>query len=59
LCVSVIVPADELTESELMMGRFPKLMYTEEGKKCMERLWNETMEELKFANVKDILASIK
>jgi hypothetical protein len=50
---------DELTESELMRGRFPKLMYTEEGKKCMERLWDETMDELKFANAKDILASIK
>ncbi|KAH7112094.1 short-chain dehydrogenase [Dendryphion nanum] len=31
---------------------FPKLMYTEECKAAMERLWVETMAELEFAEIK-------
>jgi hypothetical protein len=30
-------------------------MYTDEGRKAMERLWDETMVELEFAGVKQIL----
>ncbi|KAH7093435.1 putative short-chain dehydrogenase/reductase family protein [Paraphoma chrysanthemicola] len=37
----------------------PKVMHTDEGKDCMDRLWKETMEELKFADVREILASMK
>lgn len=32
------------------------LMYTPEGKQTTERLWEETLEELRFANVRDILS---
>jgi NAD(P)-dependent dehydrogenase (short-subunit alcohol dehydrogenase family) len=37
----------------------PAIMHTGEGKSAMERLWEETMVELDFADVKGILASIK
>ena len=33
-------------------------MYTAEGKAATERLWRETLEELEFAGVKDILRSM-
>jgi hypothetical protein len=33
-------------------------MYEKEGKDTAERLWNETIEELNFAGVRDILSSI-
>ncbi|KAK7210860.1 hypothetical protein V2G26_018038 [Clonostachys chloroleuca] len=35
------------------------LVYTSSGEKVAERLWKETMEEFKFANVQDILAGLK
>ncbi|KAF2024507.1 putative short-chain dehydrogenase/reductase family protein, partial [Setomelanomma holmii] len=34
---------------------FPKVMYTDEGRKCTERLWDETMAELQFADVQEVL----
>ena len=40
-------------------ARFPKMMYTIEGKKAMERLWVETMVELEFANVREILTALE
>jgi len=33
-------------------------MYTSMGQRTAERLWNETLEELDFAGVKDIYQSI-
>ena len=33
-------------------------MYTPEGKAAAERLWRETLEELDFAGVKEILRSM-
>jgi hypothetical protein len=30
-------------------------MYTEQGQQMRERLWDETLEELRFAGVKDKL----
>ena len=30
------------------IARFHAFMYTEEGKKFMDRLWNETLKELEF-----------
>jgi hypothetical protein len=30
-------------------------MYTDQGQQMGERLWNETLEELKFASVKEKL----
>lgn len=41
----------------IVCDRFPKLMYTDEGRKATERLWNETMVELDFAGVKQRLAA--
>ncbi|KAK4159857.1 hypothetical protein QBC43DRAFT_373540 [Cladorrhinum sp. PSN259] len=35
------------------------MMYTEAGKKTMDKLWNETVEELGFAGVKGILDGLK
>jgi hypothetical protein len=34
---------------------WPKTMYTEQGHQMRERLWDETLEELKFAGVKERL----
>ena len=34
------------------------MIYTAEGKAATERLWRETLEELEFAGVKDILRSM-
>jgi hypothetical protein len=33
-------------------------MYTPEGRKTTERLWEETLEELSFARVKDVLTEM-
>ncbi|CAL5875116.1 uncharacterized protein PFLUO_LOCUS9420 [Penicillium psychrofluorescens] len=37
---------------------YPSLLYTEDGKKIMERLWKETLEELSFVDVNSILKSL-
>ncbi|KAJ5605629.1 hypothetical protein N7510_008410 [Penicillium lagena] len=37
---------------------YPSLLYTEEGKKIMERLWEETLEEFSFVDVNAILQSL-
>lgn len=34
------------------------LIYQPEGEKLMKRLWKETMDELAFANVEDILRKL-
>jgi len=34
-------------------------LYTPEGKQIIERLWQETVEELSFADVQGILDSLK
>ncbi len=38
------------------MPRYVASMYTDEGKKATERLWKETIEELKFSHVEDIIS---
>ncbi|KAF1849032.1 short-chain dehydrogenase/reductase family protein [Cucurbitaria berberidis CBS 394.84] len=38
---------------------FHQMMHTREGKQTMERLWDETMAELEFAGVRQILESIR
>ncbi|KAL1889750.1 hypothetical protein Sste5346_008738 [Sporothrix stenoceras] len=38
---------------------FAKFIYSPKGKDCAEVLWKETMAELKFAGVEDILANLK
>lgn len=35
------------------------MMYTSKGKKTAERLWDETMEEFEFAQVREILKSMR
>ena len=35
------------------------MMYQEKGMKTVERLWDETMEELEFSNAKEIMESLK
>jgi hypothetical protein len=39
--------------------RFPALLYTPEGKVLIERVWEETLDELDFAGVRQILESMK
>jgi hypothetical protein len=34
---------------------WPKTMYTNQGRQMGERLWEETLEELRFAGVKEKL----
>jgi NAD(P)-dependent dehydrogenase (short-subunit alcohol dehydrogenase family) len=38
--------------------RYHSLMYTIDGKKATERLWEETLQELEFAKVRDIISSL-
>ncbi|ETS74413.1 hypothetical protein PFICI_14279 [Pestalotiopsis fici W106-1] len=38
---------------------YPPLMYTDDGQKIKERLWEETMEELNFAGVSSIIQSLR
>lgn len=35
------------------------MLYTTEGREIIERLWEETMTELEFAKVRQILDSMK
>lgn len=51
-------PLLELTDSNVR-SRFVQLMYTPEGKRIIEKLWQETLEELRFANVQGILEDMK
>jgi hypothetical protein len=34
-------------------------MYTEEGRKFTERLWNETLKELDFPEVQEVMATLR
>lgn len=38
--------------------RYPAIVYTKDGEAIKERLWNETMEELKFAGVSKVLEEL-
>jgi hypothetical protein len=40
------------------VDRLAPIIYTAEGKKISEQLWKETIEELAFANVEEILKTI-
>lgn len=40
-------------------GRLAGFFYTEEGKVATKQIWEETMKELKFAHVEEIIASLK
>lgn len=35
------------------------MMYTEEGRRLGDRLWDETMKELRFAKVEALLEELK
>ncbi|KAH5139448.1 hypothetical protein HBI56_226380 [Parastagonospora nodorum] len=41
--------------TDWIIRAWPKTMYTDQGQQMGERLWNETLEELKFASVKEKL----
>lgn len=41
-----------------MENSLPPIIYKEEGKIIMERLWKETLDELSFAGVKEIIDEI-
>ncbi|KAI0442719.1 retinol dehydrogenase 12 [Xylaria telfairii] len=45
--------------SEWAIRPYPEIMYTEEGARVRERLWEETMEELNFAGASDIIKAMK
>ena len=42
-----------------MIHRFPPLLYTDEGKGVMQRLWEETLDELQFADAGGIIKSMQ
>jgi hypothetical protein len=39
--------------------RFHDIMYTPEGKIIMDQMWHETLEDLKFAGISEVLKSMK
>ncbi|RYP78228.1 hypothetical protein DL771_000705 [Monosporascus sp. 5C6A] len=45
--------------SDWAIKPYPKLWYTPEGRELMERLWEETMEELNFAGASKLIESLK
>jgi len=47
------------TNANTVWCRYPEIMYTQEGARVRERLWEETMEELNFAGVSDIMRDMK
>lgn len=42
--------------ADISVNSFAPFLYTPEGKKLIDQLWQETMEELKFANTRTILS---
>jgi hypothetical protein len=40
-------------------ARYPKICYTPEGQEAREKLWDETMEELKFAGASEVVKSLE
>ncbi|KAI8952972.1 retinol dehydrogenase 12 [Xylaria longipes] len=45
--------------SDWAIKPYPEILYTEEGARVRERLWEETMEELNFAGASDIIKGMK
>ncbi|KAK8064040.1 hypothetical protein PG996_008692 [Apiospora saccharicola] len=45
--------------TEWVVRAWPPMMYTEEGHRLGDRLWDETMEELSFAKVEELLEELK
>ncbi|RDW65100.1 putative short-chain dehydrogenase reductase family protein-2 [Coleophoma cylindrospora] len=45
--------------SDWEINPFHAFMYTEEGKRFMDRLWIETLKELDFPEVRDVLESLR
>ncbi|KAK8065158.1 hypothetical protein PG997_011905 [Apiospora hydei] len=45
--------------TEWLVRAWPPMMYTEEGRRLGERLWDETMRELSFAKVEEVLEDLK
>ncbi|KAI0191965.1 hypothetical protein EV127DRAFT_51584 [Xylaria flabelliformis] len=45
--------------SDWAIRPYPKILYTEEGARVRERLWEETLEELNFAGASDIIKGMK
>ena len=41
------------------LSSFHEMMYTSDGKRTMDRLWEETLQELGFAGVRDIVVAPK
>jgi hypothetical protein len=41
------------------LSRFHAFMYTKQGNRFMYRLWNETLKELDFPEVRDVLESLR
>jgi len=47
-----------MIEHELIEPRFAKMVYDENSKSVIQRLWDETMKEFEFANALQILESL-
>ncbi|KAI3324444.1 retinol dehydrogenase 12 [Xylariaceae sp. AK1471] len=45
--------------SDWAIRPYPEILYTQEGAQVRERLWEETMEELNFARVSDVIQRMK
>ncbi|KAK8113321.1 hypothetical protein PG984_013847 [Apiospora sp. TS-2023a] len=45
--------------TEWLVRAWPPMMYTEEGRRLSDRLWDETMKELSFAKVEELLEELK
>lgn len=50
---------DLVTNCQFVYYSMAPIVSTEVGKKLSDRLWEETMEELSFANVEEILRRVK
>ncbi|CAK7212616.1 hypothetical protein SCUCBS95973_001524 [Sporothrix curviconia] len=55
----VLGPESHGSFTDWQVRSWPRYMYGAEGRKATDRLWDETLEELAFANVADVLKTVK
>jgi hypothetical protein len=58
-CLRLWVRIIDNMADELMNDRLATFYYKPDGKKATAQIWEETMKELDFAHVKEIIASMK
>jgi len=56
--VSFYILGGEMETLLMIGGRMAPIVYTTEGKRISERLWEETMAEFEFVKAKEIIRGV-